>query len=278
MTGDERGPTTLTARDPAAVTVEPRVELGPLVYARADATGVLPSRLRARFSQAFGLGSGVALTFLALQGDPWMLGPAAAAYALAVAGQIDETVRQRRRLHRTPIASAEELARGWGPQPRRVVGTVEKDERSFRDATSGDEAVFVRTLFFESDGRGGLPTFPSMREDVRGVRFRVRLDNGSSFLVEPASLRVLTPFRVVKVKDDVRRALGAPTKGWRKAFLRVYQQRVCPGDTVEIAGRAEIDVSPRGAAAPGRGVPVLHSFVGAGGHEVPLGVVTSVHR
>ncbi|HEY0711644.1 MAG TPA: hypothetical protein VGF45_03160 [Polyangia bacterium] len=255
------------------------VDLGPLVYARADASVQLPSQYRARFSEVFGLAFGAPLAILGMEGDPLLFFPAAAAIGLAIAGHVDEPMRQRYRLRRTPLATREELARGWGNEPRRVIGIVETDERSFRDVVTGGDAVFVRTLYFESDGQGGVPTAPGLREDVRGVRFRVRLGDGASFLIEPASLRVLTPIRVAAaVPEVVRRALRAPIKTWRRAFLRIYQQRICPGDTVEIAGRVEADVSPRASAAPGRGVPVLHTFVGAAGHEVPLRVITAADQ
>jgi hypothetical protein len=272
---DEPSPALVPTSTDAAAAV---VDLGPLVYARADASVQLPSRYRARFSELLGLAFGTPFAVLALRGEPWMLLPAVAAYALAFAGHLDGSMRQRHRLRRVPIATADEITRGWGNQPRRLVGVVESDQRSFHDVVTGGDAVFVRTLFFESDSRGGVSAVPALREDVRGVRFRVRLDDGSSFLLEPASLRVLNPLRVVQtVSDAVRQTLRAPTKTWRREFLRIYQQRIRPGDTVEISGRIETDVSPRGTAAPGRGVPILHTFVGAGGHEVPLRVISTTN-
>lgn len=154
------------------------------------------------------------------------------------------------------------------PRGSRLMGVIEPNPRAFRAVGDPRPVVYVRTIFAEPDVEGAaLPD--EMRETVRGVPCSLRLSDGQVVALAPAAIgfeeEPLRGLRGLTLED--RRALGAPTFGppWE-----VRQAALHPGDTVELVGRLERVVDPRGSAAPGRGVPMAVELEPLAGFRIPL--------
>jgi hypothetical protein len=186
----------------------------------------------------------------------WPFVPSAGVAAgLVVLATSRRRIALRFRLLRTPRAAASDLNSIGTSERRRFVGTVEADVSSFPALGTNIPAVFVRTTFRQpDDANHAVET-----QDLRGVRFRVRLADGSTVHVNPESLGVFTP--VVPFLRE-----------------RLYQQRVCPGDQVELVGRLQVAPSPEGEAAPGRGTPMLRTIVGIDNEDVLIRVLAPAVR
>jgi len=148
-----------------------------------------------------------------------------------------------------PRARAPYVATGDAVQ---VVGTIEADEHAFAVPGGGSPAVYARTRYRRV--ASGFDVVINGHEETRGVPFRVQIENDVFVRVDP--------FDVLIVDRDPRvhrlglldcRAMGLPTHNEKP---RRYQQDVLrAGDSVGLIGRLERQVTPDGAAAPGRGTP-----------------------
>ncbi|HEY0709796.1 MAG TPA: hypothetical protein VGG33_23485 [Polyangia bacterium] len=111
-------------------------------------------------------------------------------------------------------------------------------------------------------------------QDVRGVRFRVRLADGSAVRVNHERLSVVgRRSRLANVPPQLRETLGVFTPVLRWLREHLHQQRIRPGDRVEVMGRLDVAPSPDGEAAPGRGTPMLRTMTGIGDEDVVIRVV-----
>jgi hypothetical protein len=206
----------------------------------------------------------------------WPFVPSAGVAAgLVVLATSRRRIALRFRLLRTPRAAASDLNSIGTSERRRFVGTVEADVSSFPALGTNIPAVFVRTTFRQpDDANHAVET-----QDLRGVRFRVRLADGSTVHVNPESLSVMgRRRRLTSVPPALCEALGVFTPVVPFLRERLYQQRVCPGDQVELVGRLQVAPSPEGEAAPGRGTPMLRTIVGIDNEDVLIRVLAPAVR
>ncbi len=133
-----------------------------------------------------------------------------------------------------------------------VVGTIEADEHAFAVPGGGSPAVYARTRY----GRvaSGFDVVINGHEEIRGVPFRVQIEKAVFVRIDPCDVRIADgDLRVHRLGLLDCRAMGLPTHNQKP---RRYQQDVLrAGDCVVLVGRLERQVTPDGAAAPGRGVP-----------------------
>jgi hypothetical protein len=232
-------------------------ELGPLLRAVTgrDVLDEEPWGRKGSFVWNFGvmfsvpmvLNHGLALSF------PWSM--VAAAVVGGTLAPLPHYLRAwrnfRRRRYWLPTAQLDGVAPGT---PVRVRGIVEATGEAYLDSGSGMTAVFSRTVFAHA-GAG-------LREEIRGVPFDVRLLGGGAVRLDPATLLLLDPpRRLERFTPEVQAAVGRKRPGLFRDQYR--QSRLAPGDAVEALGYLARDVHPDGAAAPGRGVPLVHSLAPA---------------
>jgi hypothetical protein len=254
-------PTALTAggrsQPPAAPARVRTRPLGPLMQAVTgrDALDHPPWGRKGSFAWNFGimvsvpvvLNSWLPLSF------PWsMLAAAVMGGTLAPLPhylQAWHTFRRRQRW--IPARQLDGMATGT---PVRVRGIVEAVGDAYLDTGSGLTAVFSRTVFSQAGAE--------LREETRGVPFDLRLLGGGTVRLDPATVLLLDPPRRLKrFTPEVQAAVGRARPGlFRDRYL---QSRLAPGDAVEAMGYLARDVHPDGAAAPGRGVPLVHSLAPA---------------
>jgi hypothetical protein len=248
---------------PPRISAGRTMALGPLVRARAGSPQELlfehPGGSKGAFAWHFTL----QLAVIALVGSvldlnlPW--GPLAGA---ALAGGLSLLPVQlgrwqrRRRLARQPLTT--QIAQVDDGTLVRLSGIIEPERAAFPALGSGVPAVFARTLFVLSDGTMGGP---GMREDIRGVPFRLRLADGTRVRLDPASLHsVDVPAPVERVPLDLLKALSGarPRRLRRRTFRQVV---LSPGERIEVLGCLVRDVRPDGQATPGRGVPMVFTLM-----------------
>jgi hypothetical protein len=147
---------------------------------------------------------------------------------------------------------------GVDSRPVRLRGTVEPvEERVMRAPGTTRDVVFERTIFFgpSPNERAGVRT---LREVKRGIPFRVRLQDGRAMLVDPASVELLDPPRLIR-DPGLKKALGISQHGW--LGRRVRQSCLFSGDAIEVVGRVESQVSRLASAAPARGTPIVSTLL-----------------
>jgi hypothetical protein len=160
--------------------------------------------------------------------------------------------RRRARVTRVaPLGQIRETADGT---PVRVAGAVEAVGEAFLALASAQPAVFARTAFFARPS--GASAAPEPHEDVRGVRFELRLDDGVVVGIDPVHVRLVDQARPVKVGADIVEGMSRALQLDVVDRGVVYQALLAPGDRVEAAGRLVRVVDPLAQAAPARGVPV----------------------
>jgi hypothetical protein len=239
--------------------------LGPLVRSRwGDGVEIFEnSRLGAGgFSLLMGLGAATASLVLDLTAQlwgPWKSLVFGIALGLMTLPFQSRGWRQRRRFIGTPLL--ETIVGAPAGALVRLTGTIEPEGKVFTAPGSNRPVVYARAQFWEvgQAERAGS----TAREDIRGVPFRLRLDDGSSVRVNPAAIQLLdVPRQVGEVPREVRQALGA---AMRPAVLerepRFLQATLAPGDRIEVVGHLSAEVSVHGDAAPVRGSPLVHTLL-----------------
>jgi hypothetical protein len=120
--------------------------------------------------------------------------------------------------------------------------------------------VYAQTHFQQAtpDGRPAGQD----RVDVRGLFLELELSPDVTVRVAPEAVRLIGGESTVpELGPELRWKLGAPWSGWWQGRLR--RGILCPGDKVEAVGSVAREVSAAGAAAPGRGVPMIQWLVPA---------------
>jgi hypothetical protein len=154
-----------------------------------------------------------------------------------------------RRWRSPPLARSPYVATGAAVQ---VVGTIEADEYAFAVPGGGSPAVYARTRYRRV--ASGFDVVIKGHEEIRGVPFRVQIEKAVFVRIDPFDVRIADRDpRVHRLGLLDCRAMGLPTHNEKP---RRYQQDILrAGDRVVLIGRLERQVTPDGAAAPGRGVP-----------------------
>ncbi len=213
-------------------------------------------------SLLMGLGAAsasLALDLTAQVWGPWKSLVFGAALGLMTLPFQNRGWRQRRRFIGTPLLQS--IAGASPGTLVRLTGTIEPEGKVFPAPGSERPVVYARAQFWEvgTADRAGS----TAREDIRGVPFRLRLDDGSSVRVNPAAIHLLdSPRHVGDVPREVRQALGAalrPAKLEREP--RFLQATLAPGDRIEAVGYLGTEVSVHGDAVPVRGSPMVHTLI-----------------
>jgi hypothetical protein len=126
-------------------------------------------------------------------------------------------------------------------RPVRIVGTIEPVRAAFPLPESLGLHVYARTRLRGPAGPLGVD--PEV-EDLRGLPFRVRVNESTAVEVDPAQLQLLDP------------PIPVPMFGGNS----VSRSSLCVGERVELLGRLQQVVDPSGPSAPGRGVPLVYTL------------------
>jgi hypothetical protein len=189
-------------------------------------------------------------------------------FSLIAIPTISRERRKQQRFLTTPLISRLAAGTAVAGNAVRILGTIEPQAEP-TTAPGGDaRVVYCRTLFWEA-GQDGRAT-STAREDVRGVPFAIRLLDGAlvQLRVDEVNLRD-EPGRLTALSAGACQALGAATRG--RLFRReipVRQAILEPGDRVEAIGFLRSEVNVEGAAAPTRGVPLLHRLAPVPGQGI----------
>jgi hypothetical protein len=229
---------------------------GPVVRVRRDVDLVFGAPTQTSPSVGIGV-SLVSASFFgwSFQGGPFLLFLIAGLGLLALPPIVSQarppTVRRMRQLPECPDG---EMPIG---EPVRIIGMIEPegspDAKPFIAPGSGRPAVYVRTFFRTARLDGTSDIY--IQEEIRGVPFLLRRADGATFLIEPSAVRLIDrPVKLGDISRGLRRAWGAPTRGFRRDIM---QGTLGPGDVIEVVATIERRVSAAGAAAPGRGVPMV---------------------